>query len=201
MAKTIRLAFYKPMLLGALMLFTVSLASHANNGFRGLNWGASADEVIQQEGSPIVAQTYSSNARILGYPDYLGDMSFMVYYIFVNNKLVQGEYVHYVNYDNKNAYIYDYMTLHDALAGKYGVETKEKSIWNNKMYIDQYHHYGRAVSLGHLKRYEVWNTQNTRITLYLQGKNGEIDIGIEYLSKSYQSSIQKAQQARLQEKL
>lgn len=151
----------------------------AAGDFRNARWGMSVAEVKLSE----TAKLLDESDGILLYESSLSGLDVFVGYVFTNGILVRGKYISVERHSNRNDYITDYNTLKDLLTKKYGAPIDENVFWLDDLYRDDYSDWGFAVSLGHLKYFDSWETERTAITAALYGDNYEITHGIEYKSK------------------
>ena len=157
----------------------VTAAAETEKDFRNVRWGMSIEEVKKAETSKMVDESDT----ILIYESSLAGLDVYVGYVFTSGILVRGKYISVEKHSNRNDYINDYNSLKDLLTKKYGETTENHVYWLNDLYRDDYSEWGFAVSLGHLKYFDSWETGRTDITAALTGENYDISLGIEYGSK------------------
>jgi len=169
----------KRVLSTAIIILLVTIVyGQTKSDFRSATWGMSKSEVMKLEKSKLAQEETNS----LAYQTDLAGFSTIAGYIFAGNKLTRGKYVLLENHTNRNDYINDYKKLKGLLTKKYGDPEKDKTIWKNDLYKDDYEDWGMAISVGHLIYYTTWNTDRTEVTLILTGENYSISTVIEYES-------------------
>ena len=156
------------------------MAGAPKDGFRGLQWGASKEDVIKKEGEPIAI-----HENKLVYADVVGGLKAAVFYEIVNNKMVSGWYIFDINNINKNLYVDDFKYLKDVLKKKYGEPLLDDVYWYEDTFKDNPSYLGDAIALGEVEYETLWEFSKTKIELSLLGLKGSIFIGIKYLSKDY----------------
>jgi hypothetical protein len=157
---------------------SVGDASHID--FRKTKWGMNMEEVARVEDLPLSSrdpQCLSYETTIIAYPA-------IVFYIFVQDKLVRAKYHFTFDHSNINDYFYDFKRVKEMLEKKYGMSTIDDEIWKNELYKDDYQEWGTAVSCGHLMYLTQWETDTTTISETLLGENFEVYFQIEYVSKT-----------------
>jgi hypothetical protein len=167
----------------ALLVFTLVVPTTAvADDFRGSNWGDSVAMVKSQAGEPAMSQddTLAYEVSISGLDAYL-------LYNFAANKLVSAGYMFTETHSNDNAFISDYSTISQLLRQKYGAPDEDDSTWLNDLYRDDPSRYGFAISLGHLVKRTLWDTENTTVTHALHGDNYKITHAVLYSSKALAS--------------
>ena len=171
----------KIIFLSFFLISTINLMAGApKDGFRGLQWGASKEDIIKKEGNPIAV-----HENKLVYADVIGDIKAAVFYEIVDNKMVSGFYVFDIKNINKNLYVDDFKYLKDVLKKKYGEPLLDDVYWYNDVFKDDPSYLGDAIALGDVEYKTLWEFSKTKIELFLQGIKGSIFIGIKYLSKDY----------------
>jgi len=169
-----------------------ALSNFSDNGFRTSNWGASISEVKSNEKLAVIDESSS----LLAYKTTISGIETIIGYLFTEGKLTTGRYLVTEEHSNKNDYISDYNTLKDLLEKKYGKPKKDKKIWKNDLYQDDYSQWGFAVSLGHLLYYSTWETDNSEISIILSGENYEIQLMIEFESVELKEFKKKANEKK-----
>ncbi len=159
-------------------------ASH----FRGVAWGSSAAKVKTTETAPLAFE----DQRAMGFQTELAGMPCRVYYIFVADQFVRGKYAFAVEHSNPNAFLHDYGILKDLLRHKYGPAREDRELWLNDLYKDDRDEWGFAISIGHLAYYAIWQSGEVSVSLYLNGDNHQISLGIDYEHTSYSKLEQEA---------
>ena len=156
------------------------MAGAPKDGFRGLQWGASKEDIIKKEGEPIAV-----HENKLVYADVVGDIKAAVFYEILDNKMVSGFYVFDINNINDKLYVDDFEFLKDVLIKKYGTPFSDDVYWYNDVFKDAPSYLGDAIALGDVEYKTIWELDKTRIKLSLAGVDGTIFISIAYISKDY----------------
>jgi len=159
--------------------------------FRQTVWGMSQREVrvSEKKRKPILEPT----KKTVSYLDTIIslNMSVMVTYFFIDNKLVTAGYWVIKEHSNKNLYIDDYKELKSVLVEKYGEPSDKwidgsdykEIVWLNDLYKNDPSSWGFAISVGDLVYQSCWEIDKTEIIMRLSGDNYEINLLIKYLSK------------------
>ncbi|MCD8403926.1 hypothetical protein [Tenacibaculum finnmarkense] len=165
-----------------------ALSNFSENGFRKSKWGANVSTVKTNEKLEIIDESNS----LLAYKTKISGIETIIGYLFTEGKLTSGRYLSTEEHSNKNDYINDYNNLKELLEKKYGKPKKDKKIWKNNLYQDDYSHWGFAVSLGHLLYYSSWKTENSEISVILSGENYKIELMTEFNSVELKKFKEKA---------
>lgn len=163
-----------------------------SSNFRGTVWGMSKQKVKSIEKLKIIKDT----GNILIYKGKVANLNTYIVYIFVNNKLVRTKYIIRELHTNKNDYIFDYKKIKRILTKKYGPPKSDKQIWLNNLYKTDTEDWGLAISIGHLKYYSEWETDDSIILLALFGDNYKITLGVEYVSKELRNLEKKVNEEK-----
>lgn len=153
-----------------------------SQSFRKAAWGMSMAEVVASEGR----EPDQRADGLLIYKDRIDQFDCHAGFVFVADQLVRGTYLIGVEHVNDTLYLSDYAELKDLLTKKYGKPEEDETIWLNDLYRDDPADWGRAIAVGHLAQYTIWQTQSTTIHLALQGDNFDVSLRIEYVSKAHQ---------------
>lgn len=156
--------------------------------FRVAKWGDSKKNIMQKEGKTNL----SNFDDIYMFSDYVAGIICDVVYIFTNDKLTMAKYLFKPTHSNKNDFIKDYRELVNLMKEKYGKPSYNAPEWHNYLYKDTPEDYGLAISVGHLLYGAGWLGETTNITVLLNGENNNISLIIQYVSKKYESSREKA---------
>jgi len=151
--------------------------------FRKTNWGASKSKVKASEKFKL--QQEETNA--LFYEGHVASLPVLLAYVFVNDKLVRAKYIFTQEHSNKNSHIIDFDSIKDELSKKYGVPKSDDTLWRNDLYKDDYSNWGLAIAVGHLIYATQWETDSTKLGLFLKGDNYEISLVAEYISKELEA--------------
>lgn len=155
------------------------LSELTDSTFRKNKWGASKEKVMNDETLKLLQQ----DENILVYRSTVLGLNALIGYIFTGDKLTRGKYIFQEEHSNKSDFISDYESMKKILTKKYGNAKKDKTIWKNELYKDDFQDWGTAISIGHLLYYATWETEKSNITLMLSGENYKIDLLIEFISK------------------
>ncbi len=112
-------------------------------------------------------------------------LSTYVGYVFPNNRLIRSRYLITEEHSNRNDYIQDFTSLKLLLIKKYGSPEEDRIYWKRDSYKDMPDHWGFAISTGDLLYYSVWQTEDTEISMTLDGDNYEIFLLIDYTGKEF----------------
>ncbi|TCL75197.1 hypothetical protein EDC14_1003129 [Hydrogenispora ethanolica] len=176
----------KTIFLVLMLLFAVSSPSLAAGApldydFRNTCWGMSKAEVASHESlAPL-----DLGGGELAYLTTIDGKNCLLFYSFHEDRLYLGGYLFLVEHTNPNDYISDYNSLKQLLDKKYGEAGQSGMDWRNDHYRENQNEWGRAVSLGHLLYYSIWETPRTEITMGLSGENHDVKLMIGYESKEY----------------
>jgi hypothetical protein len=173
--------------------------SNQNTGlsFRKSTWGMNLENVKETEiGNP----KYDKDG-LLVYSDKISGITCDVVYIFANDQLVRSKYLFKNEHSNKTDFIEDYNTMKKNLEKKYGPTIFDNPIWKNDLYKSDPDEWGMAIAVGHLKYFSQWETEDTKVLLYLVGENYKINFGIEYESKNLSSLEDQVNSENDEEKL
>jgi len=162
----------------SLFIFVNCISSVYGSDFRGLKWGATADELKGRE----KVKPVSDKANFIMYRDKIGSVNVYVIYNLKYGKLCSGSYSNITKHANKNDYIDDYDSFKELMTKKYGKPNEDIVRWKNDLYKDSPQDYGMAVSLGHLALESHWITDNTIIVNALSGDNYKLYHDVDYLN-------------------
>lgn len=156
--------------------------------FRGLEWGASLDEVkkSQLEGKTEgIDYTFSddSNALIVINETVNGLDTIIAYNFSEDWKFCRGVYALQEKHVNDNKYYDDFCSLEKKLTEKYGEPSLSGDDWSDDLYKDNPERIGMAIGAEHLTLYRLWTAEDgSEIILSRSGKNFIIDTYIFYSS-------------------
>jgi hypothetical protein len=149
-----------------------------NKDSRDVNWGASLQEVIDNEHAILLSQDEDSLMYLVktSQTDYLLD------YLFENDKLINSTYL--ITEDQlKNVQFVDYFnTLKDQLTDQYGNPETELVEWMNTESLYSKNEWELAVENNHLMLMNIWNTPSLKINLLLTGLTQRKSITIQFES-------------------
>jgi hypothetical protein len=154
--------------------------------FRRASWGMSELEVRDSEDQEPIRE----RPNVLVFAGRVAGLPCDFIYIFVADQLVRTKYIFTVEHSYDNDFIQDYDSLKTLLKEKYGLPVsrngkQSEQLWTNDLYQDDPEDWGMAISMGHLMYCSNWSTPDTDIFLMLTGDNYEIELLIEYTSKSH----------------
>ena len=175
------------MLLGILVIaltFVGQISSQERfrfKDFRSAEWGMTQEEVKAVEDLDLQP---GHSAETLAYRTEIANLSAVVAYQFIDDRLVSAGYVFDGTHVNKNMYIDDMNALKSLLIEKYG-DPRGGTTWSNRLYKSDPTEYGQAVSIGHLQYFYQWSTPDTEvprtvIALGLRGDNFKTSLVIRY---------------------
>jgi hypothetical protein len=161
---------------------------------RGVKWGMTAEEIIALEGrEPDLRGDDTLIFQFTKVGELLADLTYGldedgtcvgVVYNFIND--------YEANYDG---YIADYISLNDALTRKYGKPILDEEIWLANTYRKNPAQYGLAIAAGELEYRAEFETEDTHITLQLNGRlssygSSYIYLRILYMDKAFEVSLE-----------
>lgn len=163
-------------------------------GFRNATWGMTKDEVKESELIKVIFDEIEDGIAYEG--KFNGRNSYIMYYFNDNSVLYQGgylinEYLTSLELYIKEAdedYIFnlgikEFETIYSELVDEYGESDFGISeLWYDEEYKDNPDKYGLAISLGHLRKSAVWNSENTSLDISIYGENNDICIFIQFSS-------------------
>lgn len=191
--------------LGIILILSVPLMGQ-NQGeeeytFRNTRWGMSKSEVIEKEGEPDFYNDDPPTVHeaFLGYSEMnVGSLEAVLYYSFIEDKLVDSVYGFEESYNNKNKYIEDFERIKRILTDKYGSPEQDKERWRDDLYKDKPSRHGFAVSIGDLVYRTRWETEETIIEMVLLGDNYEISHNLYYNSKEFKEVVEEKREEQEQ---
>jgi len=160
--------------------------------FRNSQWGMSKKKANRSE----KLKKQAEGQEQLLYKGQVGGLASTISYHFFKGKLVIGFYGFNVRHTSTNKYIEDFETIDTLLKKKYGKPKNRIDRWANSLFKDDSENWGTAISVGHLIKLTVWETESTRIEHILTGDNFEIEHAIKYSSKLLSKEIEKAEEER-----
>ncbi len=149
--------------------------------FRKTNWGMSKAQVRKSETGKNLA-----GGKDLAYRIKVAGLDALLFYVFVDNKLVTAHYDFTNKHSNKNSYLTDYSSIQKILKKKYGNPDSDDTNWLNDLYKDEYQSRGMALAVGHLSKFSEWKNTDTKILLGIYGDNFEISHNVSYYSVKLQ---------------
>jgi len=176
---------YFSLIASLLLCVNVSVSAQADE-FRKSNWGDSLSQVKQAEKASLVKEEDNG----LMYKAAVANLDAVIFYGFLDGKLVSGGYQFIEVHSNKNAYIDDFEKLKGLLTKKYGQPSLDKVVWKNDLYKDNPQEYGTALSLDHLAYLADWKTASTEVNLMLTGENFKISHVLFYKSLVHEKAVQ-----------
>lgn len=188
------------------VIFFIGANSASAQDFREVSWGMSPVQVKAIEGKTpdIDSEDLRSEALhgrvIIYYDQYLLGMDCTLGYIFVEGKLIRAKYAFEEVYWNNDFWIASFYEVQEALKKKYGSPTEEEviALKDPPSYCDGP---GDEMYYGHSHYYTTWETETTRIVLFLSSENRDPSFGIEYISKELEALEAKAKKEDTEGKL
>jgi len=153
--------------------------------FKQFRWGASKEEVIAVEGTPL------TEAKVNGYDDMqtiayfttIVDLDALLAYTFCNEGLCTTTYFLAESHSNNSLYIDDYEKIKSVLEKKYGKPLIDSENWENdskeKSYADKK---GDALYYGYLNYSTYWVLDRTIIYMSMSKDNNSIKTSVSKLS-------------------
>lgn len=157
--------------------------------FRKTKWGMTNQEVQKSEEE---ATFVKNSGDTLIYEGTVAGLYSYIAYNFIKGKLVWTKCLITERHSNKNDYIGDYDRIKKMLTKKYGKPSKDEHYWRDDLYRNDFEHLGFAISLGHLVYYATWQTSETDVYLGLTGDNGQVELAVEYQSRSLKELSRKS---------
>jgi hypothetical protein len=148
--------------------------------FRKCHWGMSRAQVKNLEKTELLKEAPQGlvySGRVSSFPCFIA-------YFFTQDRLVRARYNITSNHEYPEDYLEQFTELREILARKYGDPRSSEQKWWNEMYRDDTSSWGKAIALGHLAQWAVWETETSEISLMLRGADQEIFLEIEYCSKA-----------------
>ncbi len=159
-----------------------------SSDFRAVTWGMTRAEVKATE---RLTPVFDDDKR-LQYEVTVASLSAAMGYYFHEGQLTQGGYAFTESHSNENSHLEDFVRITKILKKKYGKPDVSKKLWKNSLYRDNHEKWGFAISIGHLVKYEEWETSETVIRHVILGDDYKIHHGLTYRSKRLEHLVQKA---------
>jgi hypothetical protein len=148
--------------------------------FRKCHWGMSRAQVRNLEKAELLKEAPAGlvySGRVSNYPCFIA-------YFFADDRLVRARYNVTSNHEYPQDYLAQFQELATLLTRKYGQAQQIQQKWWDERYRDDPDAWGKAIALGHLALWNLWETETTEISLMLRGDDQEILLEIEYCSKA-----------------
>jgi hypothetical protein len=160
-----------------------------NYDFRHARWGMTQNDVLaaEEKMDPV-----ERTENMISYKTQVLNRNVMLYYLFVQDKLVGAKYQLVDNYLNSDHFIRTYLQFKQILTEKYGPPSEEYTNWLNDTYRNNRKKWGLAISLGHTEYATFWKTQNTTIECSLREENYNVLCKMEYWSIEYSYLLEEA---------
>jgi tetratricopeptide (TPR) repeat protein len=152
-------------------------------------WGMSKEQVITSEGMPSA----ESGDKFL-YAAIVFGSKVTKYFDFIDGKLVRAAYMLDETFAEPNQYIVQGNIWVKALKETYGEPTVLDEWLNDQIRKDE--SYGLAVSAGHLKIHDRWETERTIIDYMLTGNDSKVTTALVYTGKKFLAEIEQREQRR-----
>jgi len=159
------------------LMFAASVGIHGQD-FRSATWGMTKVQVMAKEGNPEI----NDPNRIVYEASLLG-LKTALSFFFVDGKLAKGQYALMEKYNDPNLYLINAEKWITPLRERYG-EPKTDFRWLNKAYEGDRTRYGLAVSMGHLRILNTWETERTTIQQIIGEQNSAVAVGLVYSGKA-----------------
>lgn len=163
--------------------------------FRGFEWGATVDEVIEKEITSSMKENqdwvYQEDSdRLLILNGKVSSYDTGIVFEFEDKHLVGGMYLLDVDHSNENQYYYDFEDLCDKYEEVYGKPDVDKfENWKGSLYKDKPDKIGMAIITGDLQVGSMWyGDDGSEITVFIYGDNYDASISIKYDGPEYQAS-------------
>ena len=153
--------------------------------FKKFFWGASMDEVIKVEGTPLLdGKVNGVDATYIAYKTTAVGLDMILAYYFCDDGLFQVRYILNETHSNESLYIDDYEKFKSALEKKYGETWWDFENWENdskkEYYADKK---GDALCYGYLEYSTIWFLDRTYISMDMSADNYDITMTVNYESK------------------
>lgn len=182
--------FLRVILSMSIMVVFTELGFADEYTFRKTKWGMTVSQVKSSETLTVSDYQHEEGREGLMYKTTVINKSVLLFYLFVDNKLVNAMYSLQERHTNKNDYITDYEDFKDVLISKYGRPQTDEVLWKNDLFKNKgLFDNGTCISLGHLQYASVWETQDTRIVNRLYGENFNISCGVAYFSRELEELV------------
>ncbi|MFZ5814447.1 MAG: copper amine oxidase N-terminal domain-containing protein [Bacillota bacterium] len=154
----------------------------AVEGFRGLVWGSTPEQVKSKETATFLGAE-GDNLYYTGVE--LDGANYAVVYRFLEGHLAAGYYILDEEFYNNNRYIDTYSSLRRLLIEKYGAPVNPvDQIWKDDLFRDSPSDWGLAVAAEDLVYRSEWQTPESTIRMVLSGKNFDISLVVAYFRTS-----------------
>jgi hypothetical protein len=142
------------------------------------------------------AEAEYETSDVLMYRTSVANFPVLVFYNFVDDALIIGNYSLEAKHSSNQAYLHDFWSLKDLLQTKYGESEQSQAYWVDELYKDNVDEWGMAVAAGHAAFFEHWTDGDTQIELQITGDNFEIRVAIIYRSAKLRGLYEKSQKQR-----
>ncbi len=172
----------------ALLIFACSRSDENTGGdskselkLSNIRWGITLDEVkFSETGTP-----YEEKDNLILYKDQFEDIDSTLGYIFEDGKLVKAGYLFYENYEQPDKYIEDYERVKGVLIDNLGAPVLDEVKWTDEEQIDQADPTGKAVCEGEIIYRSQWVSEDSVVTMHLEGANNKCRQGVIFESKEH----------------
>ena len=153
--------------------------------FKKFFWGASMDEVIKVEGTPLLdGKVNGVDATYIAYKTTAVGLDMILAYYFCDDGLFHVTYILNETHSNESLYIDDYEKFKSALEKKYGETWWDFENWENDSKKEYYaDRKGDALCYGSLEYSTIWFLDRTFISMDMSADNYEITMTVNYESK------------------
>lgn len=153
--------------------------------FRKVRWGMTREQVMAAETAPF-NQEYPDH---LVYDEKVNGLKCCLIYVFRKNVLVEASYLVEERFVSDNRYLEEYDALKRLLVKKYGAPLADEVKWKDDHYKNNPYMWGFAVGDGDLVMSAMWETERTKLSLVLEGKDFEESLMIVYAAKGFEDLI------------
>ncbi len=144
--------------------------------FRGVPWGATADEVRRQ----IKEKPLFDGEALVAFADTVGSLKAHCVFKLVGGRFVRGQYQFAEEHVSSNLFFEDFDQIDALLSKKYGKPATTEKVWKEDLFKDRPDKWGRAVEAGHLMVHSQWRAGQVTITHLLHGDNFKVTHRMEY---------------------
>lgn len=158
--------------------------------FRQTKWGFTRDQVIAAEGMPI-----KEMPDVLLFRTTVAEHKALIEYEFAAGKLWRSVYILAERYADPSGYLTTAAKWKQSLTEKYG-KPRTQMDWKNRLFAGDTEKLGLAVSAGHVRIEEHWQTEATKIRLIIAGGDHTTSVMIAYASKALEALAASEQKAK-----
>ena len=171
----------------SLQLPEMPAESKETSDFRAAQWGMSWQEVRdgEKEGTLPTTDVTKEMGTLLVTDLLLEGVAVNAVYSFTEDALVSASYLVKEEYDDLSKCTTDYRSFRDSLCARYGEPKLDAENWNDEQWKDSPDDHAKALAAGHVSYIATWETEATKISLYLAGADDQIKhFSIGYIDKN-----------------